>query len=1006
MNFNAKALKFIILSLLLIQSCSVQKSRNDVSKTGLFFHNLTAKYNGYFNAKILLDEAEVILTESYKDDYNKILELYEYNGVADASSQSANLDLAIKKGSTLVNLHRPSHWVPDTYLLIGQAQYFKQTYETAEETFKYMVNNYDKLHISTKKKTKEQANKERAIRVKEQQEKREEEKEAKAKERKKADKTKEQLQKDRKKASKQKQKEREQYLKDRKKAAKAGKPLPPRPTSTTKPVAKDSTKTNTSIVKNSNAAKPDPKDKEKEEEGESLAQTAKKKGKPSKKHRPVLQDAQLWLAKTYIMRKNGIAASIMLSQLKSDPELYEEIRPEIPVLQAYNHIKQEEYADAIPFLQEALETKGVSNKRKARIAFVLGQLAARQKNAAASYDAYTRVADFNPSYDLQFFARLNAAQQGVASGKAKKEDLIDDLKKLTRDDKNIEFGTAIYHAMALVQLADGNREEAKAFLIKGLALKGDNTQRTESFYLMANMHYEDEDYLKAKNYFDSTLTVIGDKDIRKEEVSRYANSLAEIARNLAIIQAQDSMLIVSNWSEKEQKQWARKIVKNRSAGLVMPKAGLLDQANAVQSFRNIPTSLPSSGSKSTFFAYDEKVLKKGIKDFEKLWGTIKLQDNWRLSQKLSNSIVSNVNPGDANATANKEEEVTDAGEEVDRILAEIPKTEEQKTMANDKIRNSMYTLGILYREKLENHIKAISILESALNKYPSSEIEQDILYQLYLASMQNKDAVRAEKYKNRLINEYPGSKYTQALLNPGSYVPQEDRDAKINRFYDETYTMFNNGQCDIALNRVQQADTLFKENPLKAKFAMLGVLCTGKSQGKEAYLNALKDFIARYPQSDERDKAKDMLRYLMGDEKAFETEDIIKTKENPNAYEYVADELHYVIAIVYDKKENTLSDLKISISDFNQKFFQNDDLKISNIFLDQDATIPIIMVRKFDSAAAGLRYFQTVKNNQNQFIKPEINHELFTISQSNYRKLHASKNVIGYKDFFAANYNE
>ena len=105
MNLNAKALKFIILSLLLVQSCSVQKSRNDVSKTGLFFHNLTAKYNGYFNAKTLLDEAELILSESYKDDYNKILELYEYNGVADASSQSANLDLAIKKGSTLVNLH-------------------------------------------------------------------------------------------------------------------------------------------------------------------------------------------------------------------------------------------------------------------------------------------------------------------------------------------------------------------------------------------------------------------------------------------------------------------------------------------------------------------------------------------------------------------------------------------------------------------------------------------------------------------------------------------------------------------------------------------------------------------------------------------------------------------------------------------------------------------------------------------------------------------------------------
>ncbi|MBK8282557.1 MAG: hypothetical protein IPK94_21055 [Saprospiraceae bacterium] len=104
-----------------------------------------------------------------------------------------------------------------------------------------------------------------------------------------------------------------------------------------------------------------------------------------------------------------------------------------------------------------------------------------------------------------------------------------------------------------------------------------------------------------------------------------------------------------------------------------------------------------------------------------------------------------------------------------------------------------------------------------------------------------------------------------------------------------------------------------------------------------------------------------MLRYLMGDEKAFETPDILKVNQDPNAFEYLEDELHYVIAIVYDRKAATLSDLKISISDFNQKYFQNDDLKISNIFLDQDATIPIIMIRKFDNGSKAIRYYETVK---------------------------------------------
>ena len=114
----------------------------------------------------------------------------------------------------------------------------------------------------------------------------------------------------------------------------------------------------------------------------------------------------------------------------------------------------------------------------------------------------------------------------------------------------------------------------------------------------------------------------------------------------------------------------------------------------------------------------------------------------------------------------------------------------------------------------------------------------------------------------------------------------------------------------------------------------------------------------------------------------------------------------FLIAVVYDKKESTLSNIKISISDFNQKYFQNDDLRISNIFLDQEATIPIIMIRKFDSAAQALRYFNSVKSNKNQFISDQIRHEVYPISQSNYRKLYATKDVESYKEFFNINYKD
>ncbi|MBL0110200.1 MAG: tetratricopeptide repeat protein [Saprospiraceae bacterium] len=140
---------------------------------------------------------------------------------------------------------------------------------------------------------------------------------------------------------------------------------------------------------------------------------------------------------------------IILHQLKSDPALYKELQPEIPILQAYNHIRAEEYEDAIPYLEEALALREVPNRRKARLAFVLGQLYSIQKNDVAAYDAFEKVSKLSPNYELEFFAKLNSAQKGMAAGKKSKDQLLDELKRLTKDDKNTDYGTAIlsYHGI-------------------------------------------------------------------------------------------------------------------------------------------------------------------------------------------------------------------------------------------------------------------------------------------------------------------------------------------------------------------------------------------------------------------------------------------------------------------------------------------------------------------------------------------------------------------------------
>ena len=60
-------------------------------------HNLTAKYNGYFNADVLVQEATAKLVEQHQDNYNQVLDVYPYLAVDNPSAAAPDLDKAIEK---------------------------------------------------------------------------------------------------------------------------------------------------------------------------------------------------------------------------------------------------------------------------------------------------------------------------------------------------------------------------------------------------------------------------------------------------------------------------------------------------------------------------------------------------------------------------------------------------------------------------------------------------------------------------------------------------------------------------------------------------------------------------------------------------------------------------------------------------------------------------------------------------------------------------------------------
>ncbi len=132
-----------IVIITLLGSC--KSSRYGIVKKT--FHNVTAHYNGYFNAKLKVDNTEMQSEKSFQDKYDDILPVFKLVREDDAAAKSGkssnqSLDDAIKKASLVIQRHERSKWIDDCYFEMGRSYFYKKDYFTAAETFQFIAGKY------------------------------------------------------------------------------------------------------------------------------------------------------------------------------------------------------------------------------------------------------------------------------------------------------------------------------------------------------------------------------------------------------------------------------------------------------------------------------------------------------------------------------------------------------------------------------------------------------------------------------------------------------------------------------------------------------------------------------------------------------------------------------------------------------------------------------------------------------------------------------------------------
>ncbi|NOT36872.1 MAG: hypothetical protein HOP11_05800 [Saprospiraceae bacterium] len=971
LSFNGSAFK-ILFVFLVIFSCVSQKKKGEYKGLRKFYHNTTAKYNAYFNANELLNLTLDKLNSAYKDNYSKILPVFPYEAIEDVNSEKPNLDKAIEKVASDISLHRYSRWADDCYFLLSKSQYLKKDYETAENSFEFMLNEYQPSKILENNKSLKEKNSKRIKKEKE-----EKKKDAK---------------KEAQKRAKEKQKAREKARNALKKNAKKG-------------------NTNKDLSPSEIYGTPKT-EKPKEEKKADELKVITNVGTKLVPHRPIFWEASIWSAKNLIKRGKFYEAEYKLLEIENDPATHEKIKGELHATKANLYLHSDNIDKAITELKKAIEfTK--KKKTKARYCYILGQLYQKVNRPVSSDEYYNKALSYHPNYDMTFHAKMNLLINKSLQGESG-DNLISSLEKLGKDPKNAEYLTEIYLTIGKVQLNDKKIDDAIISLNKCIQSASTNSQiKSEAYYLLGDINFDQAKFQNAKYYYDSTLSLLTKSDERRPVVTKLVNNLKDIADQIEIINLQDSLIRISSMSLKEKRALALQL-KNKNK-IITPEnpmnpeisgmeGGIIrspDFMNRVNQRENIVERPTSSGGKSTFFAYDIKASNRGRSYFEQNWGNRELEDNWRRSKKSSSgSAISTIenDVDSSNTNASLEEDLAE-------VLKGIPENDDQLKEAHKKIMEAMYQLGVAYRDRIEAYLRSKKTFDELLAKYPNTDRYADVLYYQYLNCLDLNDKECADKNSELLRTRFADSYYSKLLNDPEFAKNQANKKDEMELAYEKAYQLFDSGKIEECHTITQALKTKLNANKsLRAKTDMLSAFCIGKTSGKESYMAALKDIVANYPGTPQESKAKEMLRFLRGDNEAFES----LTINEVQAAEFKAedDKLHYMLIVFFNPPTKQVDKAKISISDYHQKYNKLDNLKMTSVEIntENNNNISAILIRKYDDKAQSLKYYKAVSNNRDEYVPGFQGYEIYPVSQNNYREILRLKSVKEYQAFFKKNY--
>jgi tetratricopeptide (TPR) repeat protein len=724
-------------------------------------------------------------------------------------------------------------------------------------------------------------------------------------------------------------------------------------------------------------------------------------------------EAKVWIAKNHVFARNLDQASVTLNELKKDLEDGRLNRSNRQLLNLVNTdflLKQENYREAIPFLKDAIND--TRNKReRTRFTYILAQLYQEIEDFGNAQQTFAQVLKMKPTFDLEFQARISMATAfDPATGNS--QAVYAELNRMLGQKRNQAFKDRIYYAMAQLALRENNEAKAIDLFKKSIENSVDNRmQKGLSFLKLGELYFIKPQYLKSSEAYDSTIVFLPGNFDNINEIRTRQMILAELARNIRVVEREDSLQKLAAMPPNERNQIVDRIIAEYRE----------EQRRLEQERQDLGTSAYMTTRMRTDFAgetgwyfYNRNTMVAGSAEFSRRFGNRPLEDLWRIGNKQMMSMDFGTD----------EEFSTEDGEQgprgtMDRasLLQNIPLTAEKLEESNIKIAQALFNKGMLHIERLNDKTSAVKAFERLVNQFSNDKNVLHAYYYLINTLEETGQQSLAATYRTKLLNDYPESDFARVLKDPNfrrTLLQQKDA---ADFLYEETYNAFVSNNFNKVFENVIKANEFDLRANLRAQFKYLKALSHGKQGQQDLLKNELTEIVQDFSGSIVHQPAQILLA-SMGmpvvalDKLTTPTEQVVnsrddqtqmvteETKEQVN-YKISNDGLHFLVVIV-DVNRIDVTQFTDYIKQFNEINFRDRRLIVTNVFFDENRQI--VTVSSFDNKTRGMQYFRSIGADPGLRVFQSDAFAKFIISVDNYATFYQSKNVGQYLRFFNENF--